>query len=112
LIAGLRVLRHEMICTNCGSETPAPLERCFRCATPFPSSAASDSALTAVPKDSAVSAVTTTFGPTPEPGASALTVAPAPAGPRTAGFSTPGEGGSVVVGETFGRYQLIRLLGS
>src|SRR3984893_4447133 len=95
-----------MICANCGSETPAPLERCFRCATPFPTSAASDSD-TAVPLDSAV---TTSFGPPPEPGASALTVAPATEGARTAGFSTPG--GSVVVGETIGRYQLIRLLRS
>src|SRR6476659_9202418 len=99
-----------MICPACGTETPAPLDRCFRCSTPFPSRVTDDEGVTLAPTSSATAGVTGE--------AAALTVsylADASSAPTTAGSVfrssppvAPGET-SRQVGETFGRYRIIKL---
>jgi tetratricopeptide (TPR) repeat protein len=101
-----------MICPACGTETPAPLERCFRCSTPFPPHV----------NDGDIGTVigVTADRPASTPEAEAATIPPrSNAGDETAAVpasrasaSSWSQHSSLLVGESFGRYRVIKLLGS
>ena len=96
-----------MTCPACGTETPAPLERCFRCSTPLPSRAPEAVTLPPVTERTVGLSGTETLGHT-SIGAADSGTAPTIA---SSGRTSTGAG-SLQIGEAFGRYQIICRLGS
>src|SRR5215510_12811767 len=117
-----------MICAICKTDTPPTLDRCVKCSAPLSLSTASESmsqAATMVPSSqprsstaSARSGAPSTAVASPTPDASNMaTMAPGSvtgAGQGTmASWSGTGAGqGTLPPGSMFGRYHIIRLLGS
>jgi eukaryotic-like serine/threonine-protein kinase len=101
-----------MICPACGTDTPAPLDRCFRCSTPLPSRVTDDGVTVVLPAPETTGATAETAAPTnahaPNTGSVQTTAGSVDRGSLPI---APGET-SLRIGETFGRYRIIRLLGS
>ena len=82
-----------MLCPDCGTDTPAPFDHCHQCAAPLPIARASkDDQSGWIGRPAAA--------PTHPASRDTDTMLAAPAGP------------ALEIGETFGRYRIIKLLGS
>ena len=105
-----------MICPACGTDTPAPLDRCFHCSTPFPVTPAtisdSDSeAAIAVRRNNPTAPVRPESSlPTMASVRDGVQTTPLMAGGASA-ISSP-SASTLHIGENFGRYRIIKLLGS
>src|SRR5438105_8398114 len=99
-----------MICPACGTETPAPLNRCFRCSTPLPEPADESETIAGLTIEAVTSArfdsAAVTAPPSDDPEQTT------PISTRRASMPAFPSESSMQVGEMFGRYRIIKLLGS